>query len=123
MVPIGTVHRQDVINAYNKEILKVDLGGSLWSRLDSAAKLKSWETVGGYVLAHVDVPHRLQGKPLSELQLRRQASLQIILIERGDAQGDARFETPGADSALRPGDRIVVFGARADVEQFFGRPV
>jgi CIC family chloride channel protein len=123
LVPIGTVHRQDVINAYNKEILKVDLGGSLWSRLDSATKLKSWETVGGYVLAHVDVPHRLQGKPLSELQLRRQASLQIILIERGDAQGDARFETPGADSALRPGDRIVVFGARADVEQFFGRPV
>jgi chloride channel protein, CIC family len=116
MEPIGYIQRQDVIKAYNKEILKVDLAGSLSSRIQSTEKYRMWETVGGYVLAHMDSPPHLVGKSLASLQLRQKAGIQLILIDRQDETGDKRFTFPGHDTELKHGDRIIVFGRRADVD-------
>jgi CIC family chloride channel protein len=113
MVPIGTIRRQDVINAYNKEILKVDLAGSLSARIASAAKLRSWETVGDYVLAQVEAPPHICGRPLASLRLTHEREVQIILIER--TSGDGRFTFPSRETVLALGDRIVLFGRRQDV--------
>jgi len=116
MAPIGTIQRQDVIKAYNKEILKVDLAGSLSSRLDSAAQYRSWETVGGYVLAQTEAPPHLCGRPLEALQLRQTRGVQIILIDRSGVPGEGRYAFPARETVLRPADRIIVFGRREDVE-------
>lgn len=116
MMPIGYIQRQDVIKAYNKEILKVDLAGSLSSRIQSTDKYRTWETLGGYVLAHMDIPPHLVGKELATLQLRQSAGLQLILIERLAGKGENRYNLPGHDSVLEHGDRVIVFGRRDDVE-------
>ncbi|MCP4545054.1 MAG: CBS domain-containing protein [bacterium] len=118
MVPIGTVQRQDVINAYNKEILKVDLGGAVSSRLSSISKMRTWETIGGYVLTQMEVPPHLCGKPLESLQLRHKNGIQIILIERMGDTSDNRFAFPARDSELNLGDRMIVFGRREDISSF-----
>jgi chloride channel protein, CIC family len=128
MRPMGTIRRHDVINAYNKEILKVDLGGSISSRLDDATRMRTWETVGGYELAQLETPHRLLGKPLKTLRLRQEYGIQIILIERadggqsGDQSGesggindDDRYAFPSPETVLEHGDRIVIFGKSEDV--------
>lgn len=115
MVPIGTIQRQDVIKAYNKEILKVDLAGSISSRIESASKLRSWETVGGYVLAQTEAPPHLCGRPLESLRLRQERGVQIILIDRAGDQTESRFAFPARDTVLRPADRIIIFGRREDV--------
>lgn len=115
-VPIGTIMRHDVINAYNKEILKVDLPGSLSARIDSAARMRTWETVGGYVLAQLECSPHLCGKDLATLRLRPERGIQIILVERVDARGEDRFAFPTHETVLAPGDRIVVFGRREDVD-------
>lgn len=117
MTPIGTIRRQDVINAYNKEIMKVDLGGALSTRLSSAARLRTWETVGGYVMAKMETPPHLCGKELQELKLRQRHEVQVILIERAAGQGDDRFTLPTPTSVLQPGDRMIVFGRRENVDR------
>jgi Trk K+ transport system NAD-binding subunit len=117
LVPIGTIHRQDVINAYNKEILKVDLAGSLSSRIDTAAKLRTWETVGGYVLAQMEAPPRLCGGNLESLRLRQKRGVQIILIDRAAETGEQRFAFPTHETRLHPGDRVIVFGRRENVDR------
>jgi hypothetical protein len=116
MTPIGTVQRQDVINAYNKEMLKVDLAGSISSRLAEATKFRTWETVGGYVLSHMEAPPHLCGRPLSALRLRQRHGVQIILIECLAEDGGDRFVLPTPESELRVGDKIVVFGRRESVD-------
>ncbi len=117
MRPMGTIRRLDVINAYNKEILKVDLAGSVSSRLDDASRLRTWETVGGYQLAELEAPLHLHGKPLQTLRMRQQWSVQIILIERAAGTGDDRYAFPAPETCLEPGDRIVVFGMSEDIER------
>jgi CBS domain-containing protein len=116
MTPTGVIRRQDVIQAYNKEILKVDLAGSVSSRISTAAKLRTWETVGGYVLAHMEVPPHICGQPLERLHLRQQSGVQIILIERPAERGEGRFAFPKHDTMLSVGDRAIFFGRREDVE-------
>lgn len=116
MNPIGVIQRQDVIRAYNKEILKVDLAGSFSSRIASAARFRTWETVGGYVLAQMETPPHLSKRPLESLRLRQDRGVQIILIEKPNAQGEARFSLPTGNSQLDTADRIIVFGRREDVD-------
>ncbi len=115
MVPVGTIQRQDVIQAYNKEILKVDLAGSVSARIEDAAKLRSWQTVGGYILAQMEVPPHFCGMPLESLRLRQEHGVQIILIDRAGDRSESRFAFPTRDTVLGPADRIIVFGRREDV--------
>ena len=116
LTPIGSLHRQDVIQAYNKEIVKVDLPGALSARLDATARLRSWETIGGYVLAQTEAPPHLCGRPLESLNLRESRGVQIILIDRVGDRSDNRFAFPSRETILNPADRIVIFGKRPDVE-------
>ncbi len=116
MEPVGFIQRQDVIKAYNKEILKVDLPGSLSARIETAARLRTWETVGDYVLAQTEAPPHLCGRPLKDLHLRERRGIQLILIDRVGDRSDSRFAFPSRDTVLNTADRIIVFGRRADVE-------
>jgi CBS domain-containing protein len=117
MRPIGTISRGDVINAYNREILKVDLAGSLSSRIATAAKLKTWETVGGYVLAHMEVPISLCGRTLESLRLLKTYGVLVILVERAVAVGESHYRLADRSTILQPGDKMVVFGRRDAVEE------
>jgi uncharacterized protein with PhoU and TrkA domain len=117
MVPIGTIQRQDVIVAYNKEILKVDLPGSVSASIDTAARLKTWETLGGHVLAHIEAPEDLCGRELKSLKMRQRHRVQIILIERATGDGEDRFDFPTPESIIQPGDRVIIFGQREDVQR------
>jgi CIC family chloride channel protein len=115
MVPVGVIQRHDVITAYNKEMLRADLGGGLSDRIGSAARLRTWETVGDYVLTMIQAPHHLCGQTLASLQLPQRRGIQVILIDRGGDRGHERYVLPGPDSTLDPGDRIIVFGKRESV--------
>ena len=127
MRPIGVLRRDEVINAYNKEILKVDLAGTLSSQIVAAAKLKVWETIGGYVLSQMEIPAHFAGRTLEDLRLRRDRGVQILLVEHraeesapdgttGTKSGRPHFELAGRDTVLRAGESMVVFGPRDKVD-------
>jgi len=116
-VPIGVVRRHDLINAYNKEILKVDLAGSMSSRVQEAAKFHSWETVGDYVMAQIEAPPHLCGRSLESLRLRQKRNVQIILIEHVEGAPDGPYAFPARDTVLVPGDQLIIFGRRQDVDK------
>jgi CIC family chloride channel protein len=115
--PVGTLRRDDVINAYNREIVKVDLVGSLSSQIASAANVRTWETIGDHVVAQIETPPHLCGKTLESLKLRRERGVQVLLVEQVGKSGHDRFTQPRAETLLSPGDRIVLFGLQSDVEK------
>jgi len=117
MRPIGTLRRDDVIGAYNREIVKADLAGELSSQIASAATMRTWETIGEHMVAQLEPPAHLCGRPLESLRLRRDRGVQILLIEHLGLDGPDRYSQPSAETVLNPGDRVVVFGMRSDVER------
>ena len=121
-VPVGLLNRQDVINAYNREILKSDLGGGLSSRIDSAVTSRTWETVGAHVVAEMPVPPGLAGRDLASLRLPQRRGVQVILVDRGESFGSHRWVAPSRDTVLNSGERMVVFGLRPAVEALAALP-
>jgi len=121
-VPVGLLNRQDVINAYNREILKSDLGGGLSSRIDTSATSRTWETVGAHVVAEMPVPAGLAGRDLASLRLPQRRGVQVILVDRGESFGNHRWVAPSRDTVLNAGERMVVFGLRPAVEELAALP-
>lgn len=117
MHPIGIIRRQDTINAYNKEMVKVDLGGSMSSCLSSATRFRSWETVGGYEMALMEVPPHLCDQPLQQLALRETEGVQIILIEKEGQDKETHFLLATPSTRLSPGENMVVFGKRDNIRR------
>ncbi len=112
-MPIGTLARHDLIQAYNRAVLEDDLAGSTAGRIESSLASRVTETIGGYVLVQTDVPREMQGKTLAELDFRAKYNSQVLLV-CGD---DEEYALPERNTRLSDGDRILLFGRREDVSR------
>jgi CIC family chloride channel protein len=112
---VGTVTRGHVIEAYNRELVKRDMAAGLGRRLDSAGRAVI--RIGdGHAMAEVDAPPSYAGRTLGELALRRRYGIQVVLVRRADASGDAYGDrVAGPDTRIRPGDRLVLLGPEDEV--------
>lgn len=82
-------------------------------------------------IVEIDVPEEFVGKTLAETGLRAKSGLNVITIRRPDSSNDTDDEaeesetvsilgTPGPDTEIRAGDRVIVFGKLKDIERFCG---
>jgi len=113
--PVGSLWKRDLIAAYNREILKADLAGSVGSRLESVRGSRHIETLGEYVLVEVETPPAFFGKTFSELELRQKYGIQVILIKRSDDSRD--YEFPSGNTVVGPGDLMLLLGRQGDVDR------
>jgi len=111
---LGTLVRHDVIRAYNDATINEDLAGAAAGRMESSLHRHTTETLGGFVLSECDIPRKMVGKSLRELDFRSHFDTQVLLVRGTDEKGTC-YELPGSDTVLREGDRILLFGSRADV--------
>ncbi len=122
-VPIGIIQRRDVMDAYNKEILRIDFAGSFSNRLNAVAHLGSWETIGGYVIAHVQNPAHFCGKTLEQLDLRAIYGVQVMLIEDPTQDKAHRYLFPDKNTRLELGQNMILFGTRQQIRYMTGLSV
>ncbi|MDH3211110.1 MAG: chloride channel protein [Myxococcales bacterium] len=114
---VGSVHKSDVIHAYNREVLRRDLAGSISSNVIVASKGQQVEFGGGYVLQEIQPPPRFFGRTIRELAIGSTTGAQVVLLrKRQPADGKSAVRVPTADDRIEEGDRLVVAGTRAAVE-------
>lgn len=114
---VGSVHKKDVIHAYNQEVLRRDLAGSVSSTVLAADRGQQVELGGGYVLQDLQPPARFVGHSIRELDIQATTGVHVVLIrERGNASGGGAIRVPAPDDRIGEGDRLVVSGTRAAVE-------
>jgi CIC family chloride channel protein len=113
---VGSVHKRDLIHAYNQEVLRRDLAGSVSSTVVVASKGQQVELGGGYVLQEIQPPPRFFGKTLRELDLSHLTGVQVILLRKRSPDGARQVLVPTGDARIDEGDRLVVAGPRAAVE-------
>jgi CIC family chloride channel protein len=114
---IGCIHKRDVIQAYNREIMRRDLAGAVSSTVVVASKGMQVELGGGYVLQEIQPPVRYFGHSIRELDIGATTGVQVVLL-RKRSPDDARpaVRVPTADDTIGEGDRLVVAGTKAAVE-------
>jgi CBS domain containing-hemolysin-like protein len=114
---LGSVHKADVIQAYNRELLRRDLAGSVSSQVLVASRGQQVALGGGYVLQQILPPPRFFGHSLRSLKLGAEAGVQIVLLRKRKPQdGKPAIRVPHADDVIEEGDRLVVSGTKAAVE-------
>ncbi len=119
--PIGAVRRDDVIRAYNKAMLRADLGGTVSAGMEDSAQQRVWAAVGPHVLGQLEVPESLCGQSLASLHLPTDHGVEVILVEHPDRLEANRYELPRGDTTLEPGCRMLLFGERDRVERLLAR--
>jgi len=114
---VGSVHKADVIAAYNRELLRRDLAGSVSSQVLVASRGQQVALGGDYVLQEILPPPRFFGHSLRTLELGADRGVHVVLLRKRRAEdGRPAIRVPHADDVIEEGDRLVVSGTKADVE-------
>jgi CIC family chloride channel protein len=112
----GSVHKSDVIHAYNREVMRRDLAGSVSSTVVLASRGQQVELGGGYVLQEIQPPVRFFGRTIREIGIAARTGVHVILVRRRAEGGGSAVHVPSADDRIEEGDRLVVAGTRSAVE-------
>jgi len=114
---LGCIHKKDVLHAYNREVMRRDMAGSVSSTVIVASKGQQVELGGGYVLQEIQPPPRYFGHTIRELDIAAATGVHVILLrKRAPEGGTPQVRVPSADDRIDEGDRLVVAGATKAVE-------
>jgi predicted transcriptional regulator len=114
---MGSVHKRDMIQAYNQEVLRRDLAGQVSSTVLVASRGQQVELGGGYVLQEILPPPRFFGKTIRQLDIAAAWGVHVVLLRKREPDdGGPAIRVPTADDHIQEGDRLVVSGTKAAVE-------
>lgn len=108
---IGTISRWDVIDAYQRELMKCDLTGCVAETIFEADHADTAKIGVGYGLRKIEVPVNFYGKTIREINIRAKYNAEVILIYRPHIEkGADHREVPHPDYKFAPGDMMLVAG-------------
>jgi CIC family chloride channel protein len=114
---VGSIHKRDVINAYNQEVMRRDLAGGVSTTIAVVDKVHQVDLGGGYVVQEVLAPRSLVGQSLRELDLRTQAGVQVLIIRSATAKpGAPAIRLPDPNARIESGDKLVLAGPKDSVD-------
>ncbi|MEM7412242.1 MAG: chloride channel protein [Myxococcota bacterium] len=114
---IGSVHKRDVMQAYNEEVLRRDLAGSVSDQMLVASKGQQVALGGGYVVQEILAPPRFFGRSIRDADIAATTGVHIVLQrKRNTDDGRPPIRVPVADDIIHEGDRLVVSGTKNAVE-------
>ena len=117
---LGTVTKEDVIGAYNQQMLKRDMITSVSGSLSSMGKFKQVELMDGQILCELEVPGAFIGKTLQELDLRSRFGTEVIMIKQNfntEIKEKQHIMVPRPDYRFAFGDSILVLASQENVKK------
>jgi CIC family chloride channel protein len=120
---LGSVTRQEVLSVYNRESLKANLADGLSQELKSIKETTPSSVAAGYSIAEILVAQEHVGKSLSELKLRNNFSLEVLMIKQPtklfeDSTEKENIITSDPHYQLREDDKLVLFGKDENIKRF-----
>ncbi len=118
---LGTVAKADVIDAYNKEVLKRDMVTSVSGYIGSMGKFKSIDLMDEQVMCEIEVPGGFVGRTLQELDLRNRFGIGVVLIKQqfnAEKKEKEHIMMPHPDYRFAFGDSILIMGSQDSLNKF-----
>jgi len=119
---VGTVRRSDVIEAYNRETIKLDVASGLATslRLQKKMQSKRLAVAGGFIILEVRTPRIFVDKSLDVLDLRERFGATVLTIKREIEEGEDKvsYLLPTSSTIIKEGDVLIIFGLQKDLSRF-----
>lgn len=121
---VGAISRQEVLSVYNRETLKANMANGFAKELKSISTSKKAKISSDYSVTELSVPQELIGKTLSQLKLRNNFGLEVLMIKRDssfysdDSEVRDRIIIPDATYKLKREDKLVIFGKNEKIDKF-----
>ncbi len=110
---MGTASRRDIINVYNREILRQDSLGLkfIQGKLPGRSPAHSYvDLPEGCETNVIPVTETMRGKTLKELDIRRHFNVTVVAINRRGDRGERMVILPSPKEVLKARDMLVVIG-------------
>jgi CIC family chloride channel protein len=114
---LGSVHKRDVIHAWNQEVLRRDLAGGIAGSVAAVGRLHEVELGDDFVVRDVSAPHAAAGQTLADLDLRARTGAMVLLIRRPSAGRGAEIKVPAPHDRIEDGDVLIAAGSREALER------
>jgi len=108
---IGSIKHKEVIEAYNREVMKRNLSREVPSSVKLLERVKKVDFIDGYIMAEIPVPESFVGRTIRELNIASRFGVQILLIKRRAGDLEIKQLVPSADEKIMAGDWLVVLGS------------
>jgi CIC family chloride channel protein len=119
---VGIIKRQDVISAYNKATMKMNVKDSFANELRTISHSSHSKVADGYSIIEKSVPRSFVGKTVIDLKFRNNYGLEILMIKHKPSilseETDDRVIIPGIDYKFNINDLLVLFGSDENIEKF-----
>jgi CBS domain-containing protein len=116
---IGRIGRKDIMNLYNREILRQGTSGLKFIQSKLADKPNAQKYVNlpdGFEISVIRVSSAIYMKTLQELDLRKKYSATVVAINRRTENGEWGVIVPDHLTSLKIGDKLVVMGRAEDLQ-------
>jgi len=119
---VERIWRSDVIEAYNREIVKLDVASGLATsfRLQQKMQSRQLAVAGGFIILEVSAPRIFVGKSLEVLDLRERFGATVLTIKREVEHGEDKvsYLLPTSSTIIKEGDVLIMFGLKKDLSGF-----
>jgi K+/H+ antiporter YhaU regulatory subunit KhtT len=112
----------DVIEAYNRETIQLDVASGLATslRLQQKMQCKRLAVAGGFTILEVRTPRIFVDKSLGVLDLRERLGATVLTIKRETEEGEGKvsYLLPTASAIVKEGGVLIIFGLQKDLSRF-----
>jgi chloride channel protein, CIC family len=117
---IGTISRNDVLSAYNRESIKHDLAEGLSKEIHTLDQNSISNIAEGYSIVEKRPLKEFVGKNLNELKFRNNFGLEVLMIKKrnkifSDNDNHEHLVMPGPDYKIEDNDLLILFGTNEKI--------
>jgi CIC family chloride channel protein len=113
---IGSIYRKNVIDAYNRELVKRNISQEISGSIKLLEKVQSVDFIDDYIVTQIEIPPSFVNKSLKEIDIRSRFGVQILIIKRKTDNDEFNQIVPAADEKFQVKDILVVMGKNKEIE-------
>lgn len=117
---VGRIGRKDIMNFYNREILRQETSGLkfIQSKLAQTPSAQKYVNLpDGFEIKIISVSSPMHLKTVQELDLRRNYGVTVVAINRRSRSGEREVIIPDHETVLKLEDKLVVMGKVDDLKR------
>jgi chloride channel protein, CIC family len=119
---IGVISRHEILASYNKESLKIDIADGLTREIKTLHQTSVSRIADGYSIIERKPSIEFYGKTLSELKLRNQFGLEVLMIKKhkdffDESENESKIVMPGYNYKIEADDILVLFGTDENISK------
>jgi len=107
---VGLINMQDIIDAYEQEIERVDMASDLANKILMINRDHGVRFLGGYMMTEISVPPMFVGRSIRDLQIRAKFGVDILSVKRKVGYKRSVEPIPDADYVFKPDDILIIAG-------------